>query len=76
MTTTFRTDWTDWTADPHGNTVDVSDHGTDLSAARAKARAMSKRHGSAFVIKTIDGKDVAQLGHTDGRACPHGWDAG
>jgi hypothetical protein len=74
MTTTYRTDWMDPT-DPHRNTVCVSHHGTDLSAARAAARHASRRHGSAYVIKSIDGRDVAQLPHTDGAACPHGWEA-
>ncbi len=74
MQTTYRTDWNDPT-DPTGNTVAVSQHGTDLKAARAMARKMSRATGSAYVIKTVDGQDVAQLAHTDGAACPHGWDA-
>jgi hypothetical protein len=36
---------------------------------------MSRATGSAYVIKAVDGQDVAQLPHTDGVACPHGWDA-
>jgi hypothetical protein len=67
MTTTYRTDWMDPT-DPMQNRVDVSYHGADLGAARRVARKMSKRTGSAYVIKTVDGKDVAHLPHTDGRA--------
>lgn len=74
MTTTFRTDWVDPT-DPHQNRVQWTDHGSDLKAARAMARKMSRATGSAYVIKSIDGKDVAQLGHTDGRV-DGGWDAG
>lgn len=74
MTTTFRTDWIDPT-DPHGYRVDVSFHGDDLKAARAMARKMSKATGSAYVIKSIDGVDVAQLGHTDGRV-DGDWNAG
>jgi hypothetical protein len=77
MATTYRTDWMDPT-DPHQNRVDVSHHGADLGAAQRVARKMSKAKaiGSAYVIKAVDGQDVAQLGYTDGRACPHGWDAG
>ena len=67
MTTTYRTDWLD-PADPHGNTVAVSYHDTDLAAARVMARKMSKATGSAYVIQTNDGQDVKQLPHTDGRA--------
>lgn len=73
MTTTYRTDWIDPT-DPHRNIVAVSNHGDDLKAARAMARKMSKLTGSAYVIKTVDGQDVAHLPHTDGRA-DGGWDA-
>lgn len=75
MTTTYRTDWND-PADPLGNTIGVSHHGDDLKAARAAARKMSRATGSAYVIKTVDGQDVAQLPHTDGRADSHGWNAG
>jgi hypothetical protein len=71
MITTFRTDWIDPT-DAHRNRVDVSFHGSDLNAARAMARKMSRATGSAFVIKTVDGQDVAHLPHTDGRA-DGGW---
>lgn len=74
MTTTYRTDWMDPT-DPHQNRVQWTDHGGDLNAARAMARRMSKATGSAYVIKTVDGKDAAHLPHTDGRA-DGGWDAG
>jgi len=73
MQTTYRTDWVDPT-DANRNSVDVSYHGDDLSAARAMARKMSKATGSAYVIKTVDGQDVAQLPHTDGRA-DGGWDS-
>lgn len=74
MTTTYRADWMDGT-DPHRNTVAVRHYGPDLKAARAMARRMSKATGSAYVIKAVDGKDVAQLPHTDGRA-DGDWDAG
>lgn len=74
MTTTYRTDWMDPT-DPHRNRVVASDCGSDLKAARAMARKMSRATGSAYVIKTVDGQDVAHLPHTDGRA-DGGWDAG
>lgn len=73
MTTTYRTDWFDPT-DPHRNRVAVSNHGSDLAAARAMARKMSKATGSAYVIKTVNGQDVAHLPHIDGRA-DGGWDA-
>lgn len=70
MTATFRTDWieVDPYLNPHGNRVDVSFHGENLKAARAKARKMSARVGSAYVIKSVDGVDVGQIGYTDGRA--------
>jgi hypothetical protein len=74
MATTYRTDWIDPT-DLMRNAVRVSDHGTDLKAARAMARKMSRATGSAYVIKTVDGLDVCHLPHTDGAACPHGWAA-
>lgn len=76
MADTYRTDWLDPT-DPHGNRVAVSQHGTDLKAARAMARKMSKAVGSAYVIRSRpDGwGDVAQLAHYDGAASPHGWDS-
>ena len=66
MTTTYRTDWID-PADQHRNTVCVSHHDGDLKAAQASAQKMSRATGSAYVIKTVDGQDVAQLGYTDGR---------
>lgn len=75
MKTSYRTDWND-PADPLGNTIGVSYHDADLAAARASARKMSKATGSAYVIKTVDGQDVAQLPYTDGRADPNGWNAG
>jgi len=74
MTTTYRADWMDPT-DPHQNRVDVSHHGADLGAARRVARKMSKVTGSAYVIKAVDGRDVAQLGYTDGRV-DGDWNAG
>lgn len=74
QTTTYRTDWHDPT-DAHRNTVLASDHGSDLKAARAMARKMSKATGSAYVIRTVDGVDVAHLPHTDGVADCHGWDS-
>ena len=77
MTTTYRTDWLD-----HDDAVQVQhyplhmgDKG-QLTAARLTARQKSKRHGGAYVIKTVDGQDVAQLVYKDGRACSHGWDDG
>lgn len=73
MTTTYRTDWIDPT-DEHRNCVDVSFHGTDLAAARRAARKMSNLTGSAYVVKTVDGKDVSHLPYTDGRAVG-GWDS-
>ncbi len=72
--TTYRTDWYD-PADPHRNAVCVTQHGTDLKAARAMARKMSRATGSAYVVKAVDGQDVAQLPHTDGVACSYGWEA-
>jgi hypothetical protein len=73
MATTYRTDWIDPT-DPMRNAVCVSDHGSDLKAARAMARKMSKSVGSAYVVMAVDGRDVCHLPHTDGRA-DGGWDA-
>lgn len=75
MTATYRTAWMDPT-DPMGNRVNISYHGADLNGAKIKARNSSKSTGSAYVIKTIDGVDVSQLTYTDGRMCPHGWNAG
>lgn len=74
MATTYRTDWHDPT-DPHRNSVCVSNHGADLKAARAMARKMSRATGSAYVIKSVDCQDVAQLPHSDGAASAHGWEA-
>ena len=67
MNITYRTDWID-PADSTRNTVKVSYHGPDLSGARAVARSMSRVTGSAYIIKSVDGKDVAHLPYTDGRA--------
>jgi hypothetical protein len=72
MNVTFRTDWLD-PADPHRNQVVVSYHGADLKAARAMACKMSRATGSAYVIKTVDGTDVAHLPYTDGRADGNLW---
>ena len=69
----YRTDWMDPT-DPHQNRVDVSYHDGDLTAAKAMARKMSKKTGSAYVVKYNDWTDLAQLGYTDGRK-DGGWDS-
>lgn len=71
--TTYRTDWMDPT-DPNRNRVDVSHHGADLSGARVMARKMSKKTGSAYVIRTTNGKDDGQIGYTDGRADHRTWE--
>lgn len=67
MNITYRTDWLS-PHDPYHNRVDVMHYGSDLKAAKAMARKMSKVTGSAYVIRSVDGKDVAHLGHTNGRA--------
>jgi len=67
MNITYRTDWLS-PHDPFRNQVDVMHYGSDLKAAKAMARKMSKVTGSAYVIRSVDGKDVAHLPHTDGRA--------
>lgn len=74
MPITYRTDWRDPT-DPLANRIGVSYHGADLKAARAAARKMSRATGSAYVIRSVDGQDVAQLPHTDGAADVNGWDS-
>ena len=70
MNTTYRTDYS--TDDGH---IWVIHHGANLTKARSYARTASSKHGSAYVIKSIDGQDVAQLPHYHGRACQHGWDS-
>jgi cytolysin (calcineurin-like family phosphatase) len=70
MTTTYRTDYSH-----DDGQVFVVHFGSNSTKARAYARKASSKHGSAYVIKAVDGQDVAQLPHYDGRACPHGWAA-
>jgi len=74
MTITYRTDWID-PADLTRNTIKVSYHGPDLPGARAVARSRSRVTGSAYVIRSADGVDVAQLAYTDGRV-DGTWDLG
>lgn len=65
---TYRTDWIGQDLNPHGNRVDFSLHGTDLKAARAMARKMSRATGAAYVIRTTDGQDDGHIPYTDGTA--------
>lgn len=74
----YRTDWIDRDLDPHGNTVRVSYHGDDLKAAQAAARKQSRKHGSAYIIRTTtrDGvrKDDGHIPYTEGSAAQRGWE--
>jgi hypothetical protein len=67
MNVTYRTDWLS-PHDPHQLAVDVMHYGPDLKNAKAMARKMSKITGSAYVIRSLNGKDVAHILHTDGHA--------
>jgi hypothetical protein len=67
MNITYRADWLS-PHDPHRNAMDVMHYGPDLKAAKAMARKMSKITGSAYVLRSLNGKDVAHILHTDGHA--------
>lgn len=61
----YRVDWLeDWQNKP--NVIGVRDFENNKQAAQAFARRKSAKIGSAYVIKSEDGKDIGQWGYTDG----------
>lgn len=69
MATLYRTDWTQ---DDTGDAVHVR-YADSLRQARMVARAKSSKHGSAYVIKRVDGSDVGQIPYYNGVADGRDW---
>lgn len=72
---TYRCDWMTKDAGPTAD-INVTFHEGNLPNARQQARRMSKKHGAAYVIETVAGKDNAQLAYTDGSVDggTHNWE--
>jgi hypothetical protein len=68
MATTYRTDYS--TDDGH---IWVVHHGCNLTNARAYVRSASRKHGSAYIIRSVDGTDNAQIAYYDGQADSRQW---
>jgi hypothetical protein len=67
MNVTYRTDWLSHPDLAHSQ-IDVMHFESDLKAAERMARKMSKVKGAAYVIRSVNGKDVAHVYYTDGVA--------